>query len=123
MYLLLKLSRINIKNHPVAKRLYQYRKVLSQFDPVFEETIKPQIEILLQENECSENLSPLQKNKTLKVLRKLSKRNRENLEPPVKKQKVEEVPENSESADSGVEETEIVENPENKNGMKLKHII
>lgn len=48
MYLLLKSSKINVKNHPVTKRLYQYRKILSQMDEVFEEIIKPQTEILMK---------------------------------------------------------------------------
>lgn len=48
MYLLLKASKVNIQNHPVIKRLYQYRQLLNQMDTVFEEIIKPQIEMLLQ---------------------------------------------------------------------------
>lgn len=50
MYLLLKASKINIKCHPIAKRLYQYRQLLSQMEPVFTDTVKPLIENLLQEN-------------------------------------------------------------------------
>lgn len=50
MYLLLKASKVNIKNHPIAKRLYQYRQLLSQFDSTFDDIIKPQIEVLLEEH-------------------------------------------------------------------------
>lgn len=116
MYLLLKLSRVNIKNHPVAKRLYQYRTMLSKFDSIFESTIKPQVEIILQENDTLDNLNPLQKSKTLEVLKKLAKRNIEDeekvrnkeensLEPPLKKNKLE-VHESSESDDSGMDEND-----------------
>lgn len=127
MYLLLKLSRVNIKNHPVAKRLYQYRKILSQFDPIFEDTIKPQIEILLQENLASNNMGAVEKRKTLKILKKLTKRNAEpeickeentdveiSKEPVLKKRKLIEQA-SSDSEDSGVE-NEIHENTEDKSG-------
>lgn len=49
MYLLLKSSKAKIQNHPVIKRLYQYRQLLSQLQPCFDDIIKPQIETLLQE--------------------------------------------------------------------------
>lgn len=49
MYLLLKASKANVQNHPIIKRLYQYRQLLSQLEPVFEEIIKPQIEIMMKE--------------------------------------------------------------------------
>lgn len=49
MYLLLKASKANVQNHPIIKRLYQYRQLLSQLEPVFEEIVKPQIEIMLKE--------------------------------------------------------------------------
>lgn len=127
MYLLLKLSRVNIKNHPVAKRLYQFRKMLSQFDPIFEDTIKPQIEILLQENLASNNLGTVEKKKTLKILKKLTKRNAEpevskeettdvemSKEPVLKKRKLIEE-QNSERGDSGVE-NEINANTEDNIG-------
>lgn len=47
MYLLLKASKINLKNHPIIKRLFQYRQHLSQMDGVYEEVIKPQLEMLI----------------------------------------------------------------------------
>ncbi|KAF2896797.1 hypothetical protein ILUMI_09374 [Ignelater luminosus] len=93
MYLLLKASRINIQSHPVIKRLYQYRQLLAQLDPVFEETIKSQIEILIETFKSEENDEDFNKKKTLKVLRKSLKKVRssisedENVEPPQKKSK------------------------------------
>lgn len=47
MYLLLKASKTNMKNHPIVKRLFQYRQHLTQADAVFEESIKPQVPILM----------------------------------------------------------------------------
>lgn len=46
-YLLLKAKRISIQNHPVVKRLYQYRQMLKQMEPIYEEVIKPQIEAIM----------------------------------------------------------------------------
>lgn len=137
MYLLLKLYKVNIKNHPIAKRLYQYRKLLSMFEPIFEAAIKPQIELLLQENASSNEIAEIAKKKTLKVLKKLAKKNTEcenfeeatfitksgtkadsyEEEPPLKKSKLSEE-ENSESEDSGGVENELSETAENKNGKK-----
>ncbi|CAG9762453.1 unnamed protein product [Ceutorhynchus assimilis] len=62
MYLLLK-GNNKLKNHPIIQRLYQYRQLLSQIEPVFEEIIKPQIELLLAKKEVEE--------KTLKLLSQL----------------------------------------------------
>lgn len=47
-YLLLKSQRINIQNHPVIKRLYQYRQMLNKMEPIYLEVIKPQIDKILQ---------------------------------------------------------------------------
>lgn len=129
MYLLLKLSRVNIKNHPIAKRLYQYRKILSQFESVFEETIKPQVEILLHEDKSKQELDLQCKKKTLQLLKKLSKRSREEevAEPLAKKSKKtsdqEIQKENSEGSEAETEVTdqnEQVGNEENSAGIKLK---
>ncbi|VEN34309.1 unnamed protein product [Callosobruchus maculatus] len=69
MYLLLKASKTsNIQNHPVIKRLYQYRQLLLQLEPVFEEIIKPQIELLLQDNEENADKPVVEKKKMLKLL-------------------------------------------------------
>ncbi|KAM3965101.1 UTP3 small subunit processome component Sas10 [Aphomia sociella] len=46
-YLLLKSQRINILNHPVIKRLYQYRQMLNKIEPIYLEVIKPQINKIL----------------------------------------------------------------------------
>ncbi|CAH0751540.1 unnamed protein product [Diatraea saccharalis] len=46
-YLLLKSQKINIQNHPVIKRLYQYRQMLNKMEPIFLEVIKPQIDKIL----------------------------------------------------------------------------
>lgn len=51
MYLLLKAKKTSVKNHPIIKRLYQYRKLLAQMDPVFEDQIKPQFNLLLEKAE------------------------------------------------------------------------
>lgn len=47
-YLLLKSQKINIQNHPVIKRLYQYRQMLNKMEPIYLELIKPQIDKIMQ---------------------------------------------------------------------------
>ncbi|KOB68437.1 putative something about silencing protein 10 [Operophtera brumata] len=47
-YLLLKSQRINIQNHPVIKRLYQYRQMLNKMEPIYLEVVKPQIDRILE---------------------------------------------------------------------------
>ncbi|XP_060531611.1 something about silencing protein 10 [Cylas formicarius] len=85
MYLLLKNSK-QLKNHPVIKRLYQYRQLIAQLGPVFDEIIKPQIEVLLQEK-----VEPLEeiKGTTTKEKNKKSRKSSENVEPPNKKLRAE----------------------------------
>lgn len=46
-YLLLKAKKVNIQNHPVIKRLYQYRQMLNQLEPVYESSIKHQVEDII----------------------------------------------------------------------------
>ncbi|KAG6452800.1 hypothetical protein O3G_MSEX007790 [Manduca sexta] len=46
-YLLLKSQKINIQNHPVIKRLYQYRQMLNKMEPIYLEVIKPQIDKIM----------------------------------------------------------------------------
>ncbi|CAG9561817.1 unnamed protein product [Danaus chrysippus] len=46
-YLLLKSRRINVQNHPVIKRLYQYRQMLKKMEPIYLEVIKPQIDSIM----------------------------------------------------------------------------
>lgn len=69
MYLLLKCSKSNLQSHPVVKRLYQYRQLLIQLDSVFEEIIKPQIDLILIETaeEETEKLK-IEAKKKLKLL-------------------------------------------------------
>lgn len=42
---------MNIKSHPVVKRLFQYRKLLEQMDAVDSDVIEPQIDAILQSKE------------------------------------------------------------------------
>lgn len=75
VYLLLKSAGTSLEHHPVTKRLYQYRKLIAQFDATFEELIKPQIEILLQEKSGFEfSTTHEQTKRTLKVLEKLAQK-------------------------------------------------
>lgn len=71
MYLML-LTNKELKNHPVVKRLYQYRLLLAKMEPVFEEVVKPQIEILLGKNTVENvekpNVPAKSKKKLLKIL-------------------------------------------------------
>ncbi|KAJ8722158.1 hypothetical protein PYW08_004560 [Mythimna loreyi] len=46
-YVLLKSQRVNIQNHPVIKRLYQYRQMLNKMEPIYLEVVKPQIDKIL----------------------------------------------------------------------------
>lgn len=55
MYLLLKCHN-KLKTHPITQRLYQYRQLLSKIEPVFDDIIKPQIDLLM-EQEALENVS------------------------------------------------------------------
>ncbi|XP_019869298.1 something about silencing protein 10 [Aethina tumida] len=71
MYLLLKSKRVPVENHPIVKRLFQYRQLLMQLDSTYEEIIKPQIEVLLLEIEKDE-IDEKKEKKTLNLLSKLS---------------------------------------------------
>lgn len=75
MYLYLKSTKANVHNHPVIKRLFQYRQLLLQLEPVFEEIVKPQIELILEEDATADKTAELddKKRKTLKLLASLSK--------------------------------------------------
>lgn len=48
-YLMLKAKRVKVRNHPLVKRLVQFRQLISQTDDIFEYVVKPQLEILLAE--------------------------------------------------------------------------
>lgn len=99
-YLLLKAKRINIQTHPVVKRLVQYRKLLEQLDTIEKDTIKPQIEIILQMKQEGKRISirqPQEKSngiigsgkmeKKRKMLQLLSEKNKESSVVPAKKLK------------------------------------
>ncbi|XP_050301799.1 something about silencing protein 10 [Anthonomus grandis grandis] len=58
MYLLLK-GNNKLKNHPIIQKLYQYRQLLSEIEPVFEEIVKPQIECILSEEKQTEAKSEM----------------------------------------------------------------
>ncbi|EDW86519.1 uncharacterized protein Dwil_GK18547 [Drosophila willistoni] len=47
-YLLLKAKRVNVKFHPVVKRLVQLKQLREQLNPRYEEYIRPQLEALLE---------------------------------------------------------------------------
>ncbi|CAG9859184.1 unnamed protein product [Phyllotreta striolata] len=131
MYMLLKVSKTNIQNHPLIKRLYQYRQLLLQLEPIFEEIVKPQIELMLSEDKQDENVKVKSKKKTLKLLTKLQNQNEvslkrkkdDNLQPErVKKVKFEdEIPATDKSkktlteikqSDSSEGEEDLVQNEE-----------
>ncbi|XP_066147702.1 something about silencing protein 10 [Euwallacea fornicatus] len=73
MYLLLKCNG-KLKNHPISRRLFQYRQLLSQVEPVFEEVIKQQISIFLDQKDLIDNIATSsdalksKKKRTLKLL-------------------------------------------------------
>lgn len=48
-YLMLKAKRVKVRNHPIVKRLVQFRQLICQLDDLFEYVIKPQIETILRE--------------------------------------------------------------------------
>ncbi|KAG5862868.1 hypothetical protein JTB14_023938 [Gonioctena quinquepunctata] len=83
MYLFLKSKKESVQNHPVIKRLFQYRQLLLQLDPVFEEIIKPQIELLINQVEATSTNE--EKKKTLKLLQSLKQKTEK---PKLKKKRV-----------------------------------
>lgn len=50
-YLMLKAKRVKVRNHPLVKRLIQFRQLVCQLDDIFEYVVKPQLEVLLSEVE------------------------------------------------------------------------
>lgn len=48
-YLMLKAKRVKVTNHPMVKRLVQFRQLISQTDDIFDYVVKPQLEALLAE--------------------------------------------------------------------------
>lgn len=76
MYLYLKSTKINVQNHPVIKRLFQYRQLLLHLEPIFDEVVKPQIEVILAEASDNDKSAEIveKKKKTLKFLTSLNKK-------------------------------------------------
>lgn len=103
-YLLLKSQRINIQNHPVIKRLYQYRQILNKMEPIYLEVIKPQIDkiLLAVKNNLELHVTELQKNKEGKK-RKSSKASAESAP---KKLKLISALEKDDGGDTGVSDNE-----------------
>lgn len=111
-YLLLKSQKINIQNHPVIKRLYQYRQMLNKMEPIYLDVIKPQIDKILHavSNNIDLHVSDIEKiNKKRKCNKPLS-------EPGAKKLKLG----NDEVEDTGVSDDED-EYKENNLGLQASH--
>lgn len=64
-YLMLKAKRVKVKNHPLVKRLIQFRQLICQLDDIFEYVVKPQLETLLAETDEVEDAA---ENPKLKML-------------------------------------------------------
>lgn len=84
MYILLKISEVNVANHPVIKRLVQYRKFITQMEPIYIEIIKPQLDTLISADydpivhqdptKHILNQTTKKNSKRLKLLKKLDKK-------------------------------------------------
>lgn len=97
-YLLLKSQKINIQNHPVIKRLYQYRQMLQKMEPIYLEIVKPQIDKIL--NTVKNNLKlQIIKDKEESKKRKSGKQLHEH---PTKKLKLTKAIEKDDADDTGV---------------------
>lgn len=64
-YLMLKAKRVKVRNHPLVKRLIQFRQLICQLDDIFEYVVKPQLEILLAE---TDDIDDATENPKLKML-------------------------------------------------------
>ncbi|XP_047533635.1 something about silencing protein 10 [Vanessa atalanta] len=101
-YLLLKSQKINIQNHPVIKRLYQYRQMLQKMEPIYIEVIKPQIDKIL---------NAVENNLVLKVIKekdetKKRKPRKQLNEYPIKKLKLINAIEKDDAEDTGVSDND-----------------
>lgn len=47
-YVLLKAKKIPVRDHPVLKTLFRYRQLLNQLQSVDDETIRPQVDKILE---------------------------------------------------------------------------
>lgn len=68
-YLMLKAKRVKVKNHPLVKRLIQFRQLICQLDDIYEYVVKPQLEILLAETEDKDEET--EENPKLRMLQNL----------------------------------------------------
>ncbi|XP_002036930.2 something about silencing protein 10 [Drosophila sechellia] len=72
-YLLLKARRIDVKVHPVIKRLVQLKDLIEELKPRYEEYIRPQLEALLERIEDGDTFTVLdvaQRKAKLQILNK-----------------------------------------------------
>ncbi|XP_041979182.1 something about silencing protein 10 [Aricia agestis] len=97
-YLLLKSQKVNIHNHPVIKRLYQYRQMLKKMEPIYLEVIKPQIDKILHAVKNNLELQLILENKVEGHKHKLAKK----IEKPPKKLKLFNSIKNDDGDDTGV---------------------
>ena len=113
-YLLLKSQRINIQNHPVVKRLYQYRQMLQKMEPIYLEVIKPQINKLLH---------AVQNNLELQIIEgKKRKMNNQSSDYPAKKLKLVSAIEKDDGEDTGVSDDEEYESNDFFNKKEVENI-
>lgn len=77
-YLMLKAKRIKITNHPVVKRLVQFRELISKLDDIFEYVVRPQLEVILAEMKDDEKIKPSATK--LKILEDLKSKVEESME-------------------------------------------
>ncbi|XP_053692346.1 something about silencing protein 10 [Sabethes cyaneus] len=56
-YLLLKAKKVKIQNHPVVKRMVQMKQLLLELEQKYENSIKPQVETILEHIASGEELS------------------------------------------------------------------
>ncbi|XP_052741387.1 something about silencing protein 10 [Bicyclus anynana] len=111
-YLLLKSQKINIQNHPVIKRLYQYRQMLKKMEPIYNTVIKPQIDKILNTLKNNLELQLIKENKNKKRKSDMQSEN------PTKKLKLLNIVEKDDGEDTGVsdddnseaENSELVDN-------------
>nr|CAD7593907.1 unnamed protein product [Timema genevievae] len=124
-YLLLKARRISVQSHPVVRRLYQYRQLLKQLEPVDQEVMTSQINTILKLVEDGVPITPADGNgqqdstkaKSPKLLRLLSKSQTQKVDsedieavhPPVKKSKVVEMEQDADSNSQPEEEGTVAE--------------
>nr|CAD7571867.1 unnamed protein product [Timema californicum] len=124
-YLLLKARRISVQSHPVVRRLYQYRQLLKQLEPVDQEVMTSQIDTILKLVEDGVLITPAVGNgqqdstkaKSRKLLRLLSKSQTQNVDsedieavhPPVKKSKLVEMEQDADLNSQPEEEGDVAE--------------